>query len=862
MNVKARSSAHKTAVLALTFAVMAWMWGGSLVTADADPMRGEPAPVIGQDHPKDPGEVKLFKTAKAVDGMVNTWDITLRAEVKDNLKKSDIVLVGDRSGSMTEEERMTKAKAAAEHFVDSLLASQTGKETTRIALVSFAKDVRTDVELTNDASKLKGAIENMKADDATFTQGGIKLAREMLEKSTADFKHIVLLSDGEPTKSYALKDPTKDMVKKDIGSARMENGVTYTFQHKIKANVTRVAQNPDDFDYEKQVDGGDTMFTRFGRVPEKDAGKWKTRNCTTLKSPHTPSNNVCKEPPPAQDNDNYYDHGNSAIAEAGIARTAGNSVWTIALSTDEQGEAVLKEMANPGQALKSDPAHLESIFQKISGNIGAAVKDAKVVDSMGQGFAVQKSGGKPVIQKAVPEVSKDTVSLDEQGTLTWNPGALSTPIAQGSDIKYAELTYRVAINNEILKADKNVEGAYPTNSEATLSYKDADGKQVDGKKFPVPYVKPTLYTIEKKLYDENDREVKTSEKSFKINVAGPWADKNSAETRAVEVRANAETGKLTDLRYKGQYKVEEDNPADYSVTYRLNGGRETDSLEFDPNTYEGQTFKIQVINRPFNGKLAIKKTLVGDAIDKAKSLTYTGTYTCRADNRPTLTGKWTTEGTQWSGTNTASAKLRVDGTAASSAQAVTETPIPVGYKCTVKEDEPKVNEKFYTSSVATGGDVTIERAKMATVTVTNTLNKKPGSISWKKVDADTGALLPGSEWTLIGPDEKTTRDIMQANNGEFKVENLEWGTYKLVEKLAPAGYLLDETQRTITIGDFDGENDVLDGDLGSIGNTKVVAPNIPLTGGISRDAYVYAGLMTLVVGLAVTGAYSVRRKSN
>ncbi|WP_406714641.1 VWA domain-containing protein [Trueperella pyogenes] len=861
MNVKARSRAHKTAVLALTFAVMAWMWGGSLVTADADPMKGEPAPVIGQDHPKDPGEVKLFKTAKAVDGMVNTWDITLRAEVKDNLKKSDIVLVGDRSGSMTEEDRMKKAKDAAKQFVDSLLASQTDKETTRIALVSFAGDARTDVELTNDASKLKDAIENMKADGATFTQGGIKLAREMLEKSTAAFKHIVLLSDGEPTKSYALKDPTKDMVKKDIDKARLEDGHTWTYKKHV--SVTRIAQNPDEFDYEKQIDGGDTMFTRFGRVPEKDASKRQTRNCNSIRLLYLPSNSskVCENPPAPEESDTYYDHGNSAIAEAGIARTAGNSVWTIALSTDEQGEAVLKAVANPDQAFTSDPAHLESIFQKISGNIGAAVKDAKVVDSMGRGFEVQKSGDKPEIQKVIPETSKDTVSLNEQGTLTWNPGALSTPIAQGSDIKYAELTYRVAINDEILTA-KNVEGAYPTNSEATLSYKDADGKQVDGKKFPVPYVKPTLYTIEKKLYDENDREVKTSEKSFKINVAGPWADKNSAETRAVEVRANAETGKLTDLRYKGQYKVEEDNPTDYSVTYRLNDGNETDSLEFDPNTYEGQTFKIQVINRPSNGKLAIKKTLVGDAIDKAKSLTYTGTYTCRAENRPTLTGKWTTEGTQWSGTNTASAKLRVDGTAASSAQAVTETPIPVGYKCTVKEDEPKVNEKFYTSSVATGGDVTIERAKTATVTVTNTLNKKPGSISWKKVDADTGALLGGSEWTLIGPDEKTTRDITQANNGEFKVANLEWGTYELVEKLAPAGYLLDETQRTITIGDFDGENDVLDGDLGSIGNTKVVAPNIPLTGGISRDAYVYAGLMTLVVGLAVTGAYSVRRKSN
>ncbi|WP_461020879.1 vWA domain-containing protein [Trueperella pyogenes] len=172
MNVKARSRVHKTAVLALTFAVMAWMWGGSLVTADADSMRGEPAPVIGQDHPKDPGEVKLFKTAKAVDGMVNTWDITLRAEVKDNLKKSDIVLVGDRSGSMKDDERMKKAKDAAEKFVDSLLASQTEKGTTRIALVSFAEDARTDVELTSDASKLKGAIEKLEANGATFTQGG------------------------------------------------------------------------------------------------------------------------------------------------------------------------------------------------------------------------------------------------------------------------------------------------------------------------------------------------------------------------------------------------------------------------------------------------------------------------------------------------------------------------------------------------------------------------------------------------------------------------------------------------------------------------------------------------------------------
>lgn len=40
-------------------------------------------PIIGIDHPTEEGEVMLFKEATPVEGMVNTWDITLRIEGKE-----------------------------------------------------------------------------------------------------------------------------------------------------------------------------------------------------------------------------------------------------------------------------------------------------------------------------------------------------------------------------------------------------------------------------------------------------------------------------------------------------------------------------------------------------------------------------------------------------------------------------------------------------------------------------------------------------------------------------------------------------------------------------------------------------------
>ena len=131
-----------------------------------------------------------------------------------------------------------------------------------------------------------------------------------------------------------------------------------------------------------------------------------------------------------------------------------------------------------------------------------------------------------------------------------------------------------------------------------------------------------------------------------------------------------------------------------------------------------------------------------------------------------------------------------------------------------------------------------------------------GSLSWNKVDADGGSLLPGSEWELVGPDPATAvtptdgwpigavTDCVATSAedcegldrdpvaGQFLVEGLPAGTYTLTETVAPVGYelLADEYTATITaavpvaaFGDDDGniENEEIPQEPGSVAWQKV-----------------------------------------
>ncbi|WP_402842945.1 SpaA isopeptide-forming pilin-related protein [Microbacterium sp. GXS0129] len=107
---------------------------------------------------------------------------------------------------------------------------------------------------------------------------------------------------------------------------------------------------------------------------------------------------------------------------------------------------------------------------------------------------------------------------------------------------------------------------------------------------------------------------------------------------------------------------------------------------------------------------------------------------------------------------------------------------------------------------------------IATIDVTEPV----GQLSWTKTSPD-GFALAGSEWTLT-PQGGTATTVVDNGagdenplDGELLVTGLHWGDYVLTETAAPQGYVLDATQRPVTIASAST-------DLGAIVNKPIVQP--------------------------------------
>lgn len=536
-------------------------------------------PKIGVDHPENPGDVMLFKEAKAINGMVNTWEVTLRIEGKDTRKTSDVVLVIDRSGSMRDYERMTAAKNAAKAFVSKLLPS----DTTRIAVVSFASDVRPDQALTNNAESLNRAINGLIANGGTFTQGGIKQAEAILANSNADYKHIVLLSDGEPTYSYRIDNP-------DIYLQRYGNDWETTISVPSSAYVN------------DRVGAGNSLRSTY-----RTTG-W-----------------------PFSTEYYYYNHGNSAIAEAGFAGDAGYNVYTVGLQTNNVGSGVLRDMKQGSGSFTevTDVNQLTPVFESIAGQINAAVKDAAVGDPMAPGFNIPAADVSKIT--TVPATSGVSYA---NGSITWNPGTLTTPISEGSDIKYAELKYTIELNDNILKETPDENGEYPTNGDAIVTYTDADGKE-QTVAFPVPRVNPVLYKVVKELQDK-DGNVITADRDFTVEVTGHGGNdgNETVSSFTLNTSTTSSTKLMTDLRYSSTYTFEETGDLkDYDVTYYVNG---EEAKQFTIADDSSEDVTVKVVNKEKPGTLTITKVLDQNVVENNRGF-FTKLFNLRAANPTSFT---------------------------------------------------------------------------------------------------------------------------------------------------------------------------------------------------------------------------------
>ena len=130
------------------------------------------------------------------DGWQKAQPVDLECMMK-QVKGLCIMLVIDRSGSMTSDDRIEKAKAAASEVVKSL------KPEDKIGLVSFASDVSIDRALGAPDQEMLYRIGTLKAAGGTSFYDGVWAGIEELKKSVAeDMPGLILaLSDGGDTAS-------------------------------------------------------------------------------------------------------------------------------------------------------------------------------------------------------------------------------------------------------------------------------------------------------------------------------------------------------------------------------------------------------------------------------------------------------------------------------------------------------------------------------------------------------------------------------------------------------------------------------------------------------------------------------------
>ena len=488
-----------------------------------------------------PGSIKLDKDAAAVEGETNLWEITLGIQGKNFETRSDVVLIIDNSNSMYENDRMVQTKAAANAFVDALLTQDSA---TRIAVVVFNLTVKQtgfyDYSNKEELKAYINAVSQNDKDGGTFTQLGIKTARDLLKSpaSTGLNKNIVLLSDGDPTASYRV-----------TGTA---TGTCTT--HWPFGNIT----HNDECDESTVKVNGCNYNEQAGNGKSADDG------LITLQL-------TCKHDKTAN-RTFYISHSYATIWEAQQAANDGMTVFSIALQAGTTGENVLRACAtNPATGFYAIAStddieeKLTTAFTSIAGSIAIAASNGVVNDPMGEHVQLSFSGPAPVIttDKAVYVAGNADIYIS-QGSAVYDAATRSISWTVGS-VREGDnpiMKYKVGIRDGYNPSTNEV---LNTNGETTFSYKNYLGEDTVGD-FPIPKVHVGGGMILVHWYQVNAN-------GEPINELGQTVD-GPAYAKQVQPAAYFEANGSTGLSYNTQYTVTKTDFAGYNYygRYIINDG--------------------------------------------------------------------------------------------------------------------------------------------------------------------------------------------------------------------------------------------------------------------------------------------------
>lgn len=500
------------------------------------------------------GSIKLDKDAKAVEGQKNLWEVTLGIQGKNYKTTSDVVLVIDCSGSMDEGTKLTNTRAAAKAFGDKLL---TEGSTTRIAIVTFI-DTATAYNdghfyTASELVDFEDAVDNATyANGGTNQQAGIHVAQQLLSSaaSTGKQKNIVILSDGEPTYSYPF-----------VATATYSGCEAWTSLGCPRGgSITNIGAFAPSYSNSDIVGAGNSFTMDYNAAVTATCpkhGESTTKGYVyNLNGTYTTSKGT--------------DNGVATIWEANTAKTAGTTIFSVALQAGTNGENTLKSCATDAAkgyfAIGQDDnveQKLTAAFEAIAGSIAIAASNGSVADTMGDEVQLSFSGAAPVItnDKAVYDAGNADVYIS-QGSATYDADArrINWTVGNVREGDNPIMKYKVTVKEgynphtgEVLDANKS----------ATFSYKNYLGEDTVGI-FPVPQVTVGGGNILVHYYLVNGQ-------GQPINENGAVVE-SPALAEQVKPAAYHEVNGSTGLSYNIPYTVSHDNVADYNYygSYILN----------------------------------------------------------------------------------------------------------------------------------------------------------------------------------------------------------------------------------------------------------------------------------------------------
>lgn len=488
------------------------------------------------------GAIQLSKSAAAVEGKENTWEVTLGIQGKNYKTTSDVVLVIDNSNSMYDNSRMAKTKAAANAFVDTLL---TEESTTRIALVVYnLKETHTGFYTYGNRAELKQQISSISKnenDGGTFTQLGLHTARTLLNsaESTGQNKSIVLLSDGEPTKAYAFvaKNPTYTGCESWHLISGHHGGTFKAETFEPNYSLTLGDGRTNDF--------GTYSYNAIARSVTCNKDVSKDIDCNYYKD--SSGNWVYTT------NEVDTDLGVPTMWEAEQATAESSTVYTVAFQAGTDGERVLKACAtNPTKgffAISSSTnieAALKDAFTSIAGSISIAARAGSVADTMGDKVQLVFKDAAPIIttDMAVYAAGNADVYIS-QGTASYDSAAraIHWTVGNVSEQDKPVMKYRVTIKSGY---NPSTGETLLTNEQATFSYIDYLGRDAEAE-FPKPEVTVGGGKLLVHWYQVN-------EKGLPVNAQGTVVESPALANQVRPAEYHSADGS-TGLRYNTPYTV-------------------------------------------------------------------------------------------------------------------------------------------------------------------------------------------------------------------------------------------------------------------------------------------------------------------